>query len=135
MIRRPPSSTRTDTLFPYTTLFRSQQLELGLRAQVLVERAERLVEQQHLRLLHQAARESDALALAAGKLVRLALGEGAELDHLDHLVDAPLDLRLWQAVLLQASGDVIPDVLVGEAREEERSVGREWVMKGRKRWG
>src|SRR3546814_5391864 len=24
MIRRPPSSTRTDTLFPYTTLFRSQ---------------------------------------------------------------------------------------------------------------
>src|SRR3546814_19399680 len=24
MIRRPPRSTRTDTLFPYTTLFRSQ---------------------------------------------------------------------------------------------------------------
>src|SRR3546814_15348964 len=27
MIRRPPRSTRTDTLFPYTTLFRS--LEIG----------------------------------------------------------------------------------------------------------
>src|SRR3546814_4775290 len=26
MIRRPPSSTRTDTLFPYTTLFRSAGL-------------------------------------------------------------------------------------------------------------
>src|SRR3546814_16306193 len=26
MIRRPPRSTRTDTLFPYTTLFRSLQL-------------------------------------------------------------------------------------------------------------
>src|SRR3546814_13920326 len=26
MIRRPPRSTRTDTLFPYTTLFRSVQL-------------------------------------------------------------------------------------------------------------
>src|SRR3546814_14079617 len=26
MIRRPPRSTRTDTLFPYTTLFRSCQL-------------------------------------------------------------------------------------------------------------
>src|SRR3546814_9382582 len=26
MIRRPPRSTRTDTLFPYTTLFRSSQL-------------------------------------------------------------------------------------------------------------
>src|SRR3546814_8227724 len=29
MIRRPPRSTRTDTLFPYTTLFRSpQQLQV-----------------------------------------------------------------------------------------------------------
>src|SRR3546814_9970548 len=26
MLRRPPRSTRTDTLFPYTTLFRSMQL-------------------------------------------------------------------------------------------------------------
>src|SRR3546814_20024833 len=29
MIRRPPRSTRTDTLFPYTTLFRSQDIGLG----------------------------------------------------------------------------------------------------------
>src|SRR3546814_2033570 len=28
MIRRPPRSTRTDTLFPYTTLFRSWVAEL-----------------------------------------------------------------------------------------------------------
>src|SRR3546814_8128024 len=28
MIRRPPRSTRTDTLFPYTTLFRSHRLDL-----------------------------------------------------------------------------------------------------------
>src|SRR3546814_3593446 len=27
MIRRPPRSTRTDTLFPYTTLFRSEGAE------------------------------------------------------------------------------------------------------------
>src|SRR3546814_21085374 len=27
MIRRPPRSTRTDTLFPYTTLFRSKRQE------------------------------------------------------------------------------------------------------------
>src|SRR3546814_1759672 len=27
MIRRPPRSTRTDTLFPYTTLFRSDRCE------------------------------------------------------------------------------------------------------------
>src|SRR3546814_8873351 len=30
MIRRPPRSTRTDTLFPYTTLFRSPRLGIGL---------------------------------------------------------------------------------------------------------
>src|SRR3546814_9506184 len=30
MIRRPPRSTRTDTLFPYTTLFRSVQEMFGL---------------------------------------------------------------------------------------------------------
>src|SRR3546814_12884158 len=29
MIRRPPRSTRTDTLFPYTTLFRSEPKTLG----------------------------------------------------------------------------------------------------------
>src|SRR3546814_5571821 len=29
MIRRPPRSTRTDTLFPYTTLFRSDYLPEG----------------------------------------------------------------------------------------------------------
>src|SRR3546814_5427978 len=29
MIRRPPRSTRTDTLFPYTTLFRSQSVRPG----------------------------------------------------------------------------------------------------------
>src|SRR3546814_10209481 len=34
MIRRPPRSTRTDTLFPYTTLFRSlgRHAALGCRA-------------------------------------------------------------------------------------------------------
>src|SRR3546814_4962391 len=32
MIRRPPRSTRTDTLFPYTTLFRSSAGRLWSRA-------------------------------------------------------------------------------------------------------
>src|SRR3546814_15100702 len=31
MIRRPPRSTRTDTLFPYTTLFRSGRSPCGTR--------------------------------------------------------------------------------------------------------
>src|SRR3546814_4584202 len=35
MIRRPPRSTRTDTLFPYTTLFRSiPEIDPGIRQAV-----------------------------------------------------------------------------------------------------
>src|SRR3546814_2717235 len=30
MIRRPPRSTRTDTLFPYTTLFRSAEVDADM---------------------------------------------------------------------------------------------------------
>src|SRR3546814_4735303 len=41
MIRRPPRSTRTDTLFPYTTLFRSDQdHHRGRRERVHVDRVE-----------------------------------------------------------------------------------------------
>src|SRR3546814_10209757 len=35
MIRRPPRSTRTDTLFPYTTLFRSTDLLRQTVAEIL----------------------------------------------------------------------------------------------------
>src|SRR3546814_4333942 len=41
MIRRPPRSTRTDTLFPYTTLFRSvvrRQPVVGFGDEILEER-------------------------------------------------------------------------------------------------
>src|SRR3546814_19249567 len=42
MVRRPPRSTRTDTLFPYTTLFRSGWTALQLdRAHAHAEPAER----------------------------------------------------------------------------------------------
>src|SRR3546814_3306783 len=34
MIRRPPRSTRTDTLFPYTTLFRSKNADADLERTV-----------------------------------------------------------------------------------------------------
>src|SRR3546814_15058438 len=42
MIRRPPRSTRTDTLFPYTTLFRSANdrvLQMRLQRHALTEQA------------------------------------------------------------------------------------------------
>src|SRR3546814_8956747 len=37
MIRRPPRSTRTDTLFPYTTLFRSRELPDSLADQYVID--------------------------------------------------------------------------------------------------
>src|SRR3546814_16023019 len=46
MIRRPPRSTRTDTLFPYTTLFRS----VGLATRKAPGRAAILNDEQHARL-------------------------------------------------------------------------------------
>src|SRR3546814_11459237 len=42
MIRRPPRSTRTDTLFPYTTLFRSLRLECDANAGELMADGRRL---------------------------------------------------------------------------------------------
>src|SRR3546814_8928093 len=41
MIRRPPRSTRTDTLFPYTTLFRSSRRPHEMRARVVQPPAEK----------------------------------------------------------------------------------------------
>src|SRR3546814_9257139 len=38
MIRRPPRSTRTDTLFPYTTLFRSSPVALGTQHERVADR-------------------------------------------------------------------------------------------------
>src|SRR3546814_8412335 len=42
MIRRPPRSTRTDTLFPYTTLFRSIRQTYGLLSDQLLETTRQL---------------------------------------------------------------------------------------------
>ena len=50
------------------------ELDLHLLAQLQVERAERLVEQQHARLEHERTRERDALLLAARELVRAGAG-------------------------------------------------------------
>src|SRR3546814_9535711 len=72
MIRRPPRSTRTDTLFPYTTLFRSGLLgNLGaaeaLRAGKLLERAQARQEQFE-QALAEGANNAAALQKAADNL-------------------------------------------------------------------
>src|SRR3546814_2144009 len=42
MIRRPPRSTRTDTLFPYTTLFRSPDEAMRMGDRIAIMQAGRI---------------------------------------------------------------------------------------------
>src|SRR3546814_20278794 len=53
MIRRPPRSTRTDTLFPYTTLFRSQCTCGYMRIPSTAQRTTPWMEEVELRLEQQ----------------------------------------------------------------------------------
>src|SRR3546814_20553678 len=80
MIRRPPRSTRTDTLFPYTTLFRSLGVERPARYQMLhgcriVARAQTMLQVQLMGFfyfdniqLHDHARLFRNLHIAVGNL-------------------------------------------------------------------
>ena len=70
----------------------SQQLVLQLLARQRVERAERLVHQQEFGVVGQHARDRHALLHAARQLVRIAVGEALQADHLDELVDVVLSI-------------------------------------------
>src|SRR3546814_5063413 len=79
MIRRPPRSTRTDTLFPYTTLFRSEVAVVGHEEQALgvgVESAHR----EHPRLGGHQLHDR-----------RTAVGVGRGGDHAGGLVEQVVD--------------------------------------------
>ena len=64
------------------------ELDLHLLAQLAVERAERLVEEQHAGPVDERPGERDALLLAARQLPRLAVRELGHLDHVERLADA-----------------------------------------------
>src|SRR3546814_12721477 len=117
MIRRPPRSTRPDTLFPYTTLFRSTALERPLPpwrfAQALAGVA------------HAALDISDGLLQDLGHILQ-ASACGAELDY-DALPIDPalqgLDEALAQNAVL-AGGDVYQLCLTAAP---EQQIGRAHV--------
>src|SRR3546814_16851073 len=125
MIRRPPRSTRTDTLFPYTTLFRSakawgQDPNAGRDALSKASFEVGLVEAELLGLFQrigpQAHRPVVADDLSVRRLVKIF-----ELEQF--LRDDDISLH--------------PDHLgaVGRAaRSEERRVGKECVSTCRSRW-
>src|SRR3546814_18681100 len=125
MRRRPPRSTRTDTLFPYTTLFRSEAL-LGITDVLPVvivvrthENSPSPVDRGIREVYHLAARE----AMRRGELDSLA--QGLDLDSL-HAAISPCryrrNLKRWYLRLDFGCG-------FHAARSEERRVGQEWVRR------
>ncbi len=87
-----------------------------LRADLGVQRAERLVEQEHARLDRQCAGERHPLALAARELGRVAPGEPRQPDDRQQLRHAGLDLVLRLPADLQPEGDVLAHGHVLERR-------------------
>ena len=92
------------------------ELDLEVLAQLRVERAQRLVEQQHARPQHQRARERDALLLPARQLIGLAPRELGHVDQLERLADPLGALLLAELVVLEPERDVLRHVEVREQR-------------------
>src|SRR3546814_20598319 len=118
MIRRPPRSTRTDTLFPYTTLFRSKvYYESGIAA------AEAGMERKQI-----AGLESwSSASRQDGANFRRNMVTLAEYQDSGAVGSA--------GVLGLAAAWACVNLLAGTiARSEERRVGRECVSTGRCGW-
>src|SRR3546814_10840500 len=84
MIRRPPRSTRTDTLFPYTTLFRSRAAVLGANdgivstASLLTGIAASGAARETILLSGIAALVAGAMSMAAGEYVSVSAQSDTE---------------------------------------------------------
>ena len=96
------------------------QIVLQLLAQLGVERAERLVEEQHRRLQDERPCQRHALLLAARQLRGTSLLEPTEADELDRPPHAAVALGAPESVAVappsQAVGDVVGDAQVREQR-------------------
>ncbi|MPL92914.1 hypothetical protein SDC9_39038 [bioreactor metagenome] len=106
------------------------QLDLHLLADLLVERRERLIEEQHLRLQDQRAGKRHALPLPARKRMCRARAIALEPDHLERLFHRLRLLGLRARIAAQAETDVLAH---GEMREDrvglEHHVGRALVRR------
>src|SRR3546814_5416909 len=115
MIRRPPRSTRTDTLFPYTTLFRSI---------LALDRALRLLARQRL-IFEQRAGEQVELVDIVGQ--HLACGLFA---FLDEAADFGVDqLGCFFGHILRARHAVAEENLVLIIRSEEHTSELQSLMR------
>src|ERR1022692_1413897 len=91
------------------------ELDFQRAAQLGIQRAERLVEQQYRWLEHERPGQRHPLLLAAGKLAGTALGERPQLDELQRLVDRTGHLGLAQLAVAQAERHVVEH---GQEREQ-----------------
>src|SRR3546814_16328638 len=120
MRRRPPRSTRTDTLFPYTTLFRSLSVFDAYVESLLASVAGR----RSLKVAWDAGNGAtgEVLAAVVARLpgVHVLLNERIDGDFPNHHPDPTVPENLQQ---LQAA----------VRRPEERRVGKRWCSTGRYR--
>src|SRR3546814_6842623 len=85
MIRRPPRSTRTDTLFPYTTLFRSAWDERPEQSLAEQGQQRRQHQQYEHRRDHQTRGRLDAKAAHAGRRRQQQRQQGRSEEHTSEL--------------------------------------------------
>ena len=76
-------------------------------AQLGVQVGQRLVKEEHLRLTDDGTAQSNALALAAGQSLGLAVEQVGNIEDLGSLFHALLDLRLGGLAQLEAEGHVV----------------------------
>src|SRR3546814_11443302 len=74
MIRRPPRSTRTDTLFPYTTLFRSRARAIDGTVDMTLRRKMR--DHVRLEIRHQASDQPLIAAVASDEAITWIIFNG-----------------------------------------------------------
>src|SRR3546814_14108523 len=132
MIRRPPRSTRTDTLFPYTTLFRSDRLgAIGLTTRDVSDQLQALLTgvtvtevREDIRSVAVVVRSNGPERLDPARLDGFTLtgrnGEHIPLQQIGHS-----EIRMEDQILRRY--DRIP-------RSEESRVGKECVSTCRTRW-
>ena len=98
------------------TLLNALQLDLHVLAQLEVEGAERLVEQQHTRLAHQCTRDGDTLLLTAGKTGHIAVFKAAQTNQLEHFCGFALDICAVQLFDVQTECNILRNIQVWEQR-------------------
>src|SRR3546814_18314207 len=125
MIRRPPRSTRTDTLFPYTTLFRSADvLTLHLVRDPLFAITVPHKTQTYL------SAGKPVLAAVEGEAARIVVESGAGLAAQPENSASIADAMVAFATMTPAEREAMGQ----RARSEERRVGQECVSRCRSWW-